>query len=416
MAGGPFSRAQFFDLSTPVIFNTYWFILFTVCFFPVYWLLRQPTARAVWLLGSCVVFHYFFAGPAGVMPIVVLGIITYFCALSRQKSPCVFGIIFCASALVLYKSTYFLCADLLGPLNAHWSTLAQKTAHNWLPAAPPLAISFFTFEFVHYLVEVYRGHAPMRGPGEFVRFAIYFPSLVAGPIKRYEEFNPNLKQGLGSVPIGDVAAGAQRIGIGLIKKVVVADNLTLMLKFYESDFNTLSPGDAWLFLVGLGARILFDFSGYSDIAIGLSQMMGVRLPENFRFPYLAVNLKDFWSRWHISLSTWIRDYIYIPLGGNRHGLVRRTANGAIAFALCGMWHGPAWNFILWGLWHGFGLAINSTYRSWTGPVGKGISFVFDKVPALSWLVTILFVGFGWLLFFYEPTRAWSMAVKLMSFR
>jgi alginate O-acetyltransferase complex protein AlgI len=171
-----------------------------------------------------------------------------------------------------------------------------------------------------------------------------------------------------------------------------------------------------LFLLALAARIVFDFSGYSDIAIGLARMAGVRLPENFNWPYLATSLQDFWQRWHISLSSWIRDYVYIPLGGSRHGQFRRVANGLIAFGLCGAWHGAAWHFVLWGLWHGFGLAINATYRSALGPVGTALGRIFDRLPALGWVLTFPFVAFGWLLFFYEPARAWAMAVKLVTFR
>jgi alginate O-acetyltransferase complex protein AlgI len=399
-----------------MIFNTYWFVIFAAAFFPVYWLLRWPVARGAWLLGSCVIFHFHFAGPAGVLPIIVLGTVTFFCALSRHRWLCVFAITLCAGALIGYKYVYFLCNDLVGVWNADWAKAGAKAAHKLLPIAPPLAISFFTFEFVHYLVEVHRGHPPMRRPGQFALFSIYFPSLVAGPIKRYEQFNPSLQGGLTAISVTDVAAGAQRIGIGMIKKIVIADNLTLALRHSEDRLGDLSRGDTWLLLVGLGARILFDFSGYSDIAIGLARMMGVRLPENFRWPYLAVNLRDFWSRWHISLSTWIRDYIYIPLGGNRHGPARRIANGALAFALCGAWHGASWHFVLWGLWHGAGLAISSSYSTLLGPVGAKLAVLFAKAPPLGWLVTLLFVGFGWLLFFYEPARAWSIALKLVALR
>src|SRR5882724_8263925 len=208
-----------------MIFNTYWFVLFAAAFFPIYWLLRWPLARATWLLGACTLFHFHFAGPAGVLPIVVLGLVTYACTLSRRRWLCGLAIALCAAALIFYKYTYFLCGDLLGWWNADWGRAGAHTAHRWLPAAPPLAISFFTFEFVHYLVEVYRGHPPMRRLGEFALFAIYFPSLVAGPIKRYEQFTPSLWNGLAGISLADVTAGAQRIGVGLIKKLIVADNL-----------------------------------------------------------------------------------------------------------------------------------------------------------------------------------------------
>src|SRR5581483_3497631 len=177
-----------------MIFNTYWFVVFAVAFFPIYWLLPWPTLRGVWLLAACAVFHFHFAGPAGVLPIIGLGLATYFCALSRQRWLCVAAIVLCAAALIGYKYVYFLCNDLVGAWNPAWAKLGATTAHRLLPAAPPLAISFFTFEFVHYLVEVHRGGPPLRRPDEFALFTIYFPSLVAGPIKRYHEFAPSLRR------------------------------------------------------------------------------------------------------------------------------------------------------------------------------------------------------------------------------
>jgi alginate O-acetyltransferase complex protein AlgI len=396
-----------------LIFNTYWFSLFVLGFFPVYWLLRLAVARGAWLLLACVLFHYHFAGPAGVLPIIVLGLVTYFCALTRRRWLVTAAIVVCVAALVGYKYTYFFCADLLGAWDPAWGAGASAAAHRWLPLAAPLGISFFAFEFVHYLVDVRRGHEPMRRPHEFMLFSIFFPSLVAGPIKRYEDFLPKLHRGLEEVSVVDVAEGFQRIGIGLVKKMVLADNLTLIIKSYEGRMATLRTGEAWTLFVLLGARILLDFSGYSDIAIGLARLMGIALPENFNFPYLARNIRDFWQRWHISLSSWIRDYVYIPLGGSRHGPARKLFNGIAAFALCGAWHGPAWHFILWGLWHGSGLAISSTYATWLGPLGQPLQTLFTKVPLVSWALTMLFVGLGWLLFFYEPTRAWSLAARLV---
>ncbi|OYU72827.1 MAG: membrane-bound O-acyltransferase family protein, partial [Alphaproteobacteria bacterium PA3] len=213
-----------------------------------------------------------------------------------------------------------------------------------------------------------------------------------------------------------VAAGAQRVALGFGKKILLADNLTVALAFYEKDFAALTAPEAWLFLAALAARILLDFSGYTDIALGFSQMLGLRLPENFNYPYAATGLRDFWARWHISLSSWIRDYVYIPLGGNRHGPVRRFLNLVLAFALCGLWHGAAGHFILWGLWHGGGLVVQGTYRSALGPLGAKLGATFDRVPLLSWATTLLFVAFGWLLFFYPVAQAWSMALKLLTFR
>ncbi len=398
-----------------MIFNTYWFILFSGVFFPVHWLLRRPAWRAAWLLAGCVVFHGHFAGPAGVMPIVLLGLCTYFAALSRHRGLITAAVVLNVAALGGCKYALFFSAQVLGAIHPGLGAAAAAQTAALLPAAPPLAISFFAFEFVHYLIEVRRGQEPIRRPHVFALFAIYFPSLVAGPIKRYQDFTAQLPLGLAGVGTADVTAGALRVTLGLAKKLVLADNLTQMINFYQQPHvaGYLSQGETWLLIAALGARILLDFSGYSDMAIGFSRMMGVRLPENFNYPYLATSLQDFWQRWHISLSTWIRDYIYIPLGGNRLGLGRKLANGLLAFALCGLWHGPAWNFVLWGLWHGVGLAVNSSYVTALGPVGRALGWFFAKVPVAGWALTLLFVAFGWLLFFYEPTEAALLAAQAL---
>jgi alginate O-acetyltransferase complex protein AlgI len=396
-----------------MIFNTYWFICFAAVFYPVYWLLLRPGPRLFWLLAGCVVFHAHFAGPAGMLPIIVLALVTYLAALSRRRAMCVAAIVLCVAALAFYKYAGFLSHELVARLVPSLAERLARPGEGLAAIAAPLAISFFTFEFVHYLSDVRRGRAPIRRPADFALFAIHFPSLVAGPIKRYEDYVPDLHRGLAGVSVDDVAAGLQRIATGLVKKVVLADNLALALDFYAGRFADLSLGQAWLFLAGLSLRLLLDFSGYSDLAIGLSRMLGVRLPENFNYPYLATNLRDFWRRWHMSLSSWIRDYVYIPLGGSRHGPFRKFANGMIAFGLIGLWHGAAWHFVLWGLWHGAGLAISSTYVVLLGPTGAQWERTLARWPVLGWALTLLYVGFGWLLFFYEPAQAWAMAAKLL---
>lgn len=398
-----------------MIFNTYWFLGFGAVFFPVYWLLWRPAWRKPWLLAGCLVFHWHFAGPAGVLPIVVIGGCTYFAALTRRRAATTAGVALCVAALVFYKYAAFVCEDVVAALAPDLGATLARQAAAIHPGAAPLAISFFAFEFIHYLVEVGKGGEPIRRPDDFALFALHFPSLVAGPIKRYQEYAPALLAGLARVTVDDVAAGAQRIALGVVKKVLLADNLTLMLNFYGDRFASLSVGEAWLFLAGLAARILLDFSGYTDMALGFSRLMGIRLPENFHWPYLATSLRDFWSRWHMSLTSWIRDYVYIPLGGNRHGRLRQLANGLIVFALCGLWHGPAWHFVLWGVWHGVGLAVNHSYAPILGAPGRWLQRAFTRLPVLGWALTLLFVAFGWLLFFYEPAQAGAMAGKLLGF-
>jgi alginate O-acetyltransferase complex protein AlgI len=283
-----------------------------------------------------------------------------------------------------------------------------------LPGAYPLAISFFIFEFVHYLFEVRRGGEPIRNPLKFLLFAIFFPSLVAGPIKRYTQFLPSLAEATSQgARAADFAEGGWRVAVGFVKKVMIADQLTNYIDQAQPQFASESILSRWLIVIALALRILLDFSGYSDIAIGCARMLGIRLPENFNWPYLATNIRDFWQRWHISLSSWIRDYIYIPLGGNRHGRIRQALNGLAAFALCGLWHGPAWHFVIWGIYHGAGLVVSSTYRRVPG-LGAAVALVLEKEPRLPWVLTLLFVGFGWLLFFYPVDEALTMTRLLFS--
>lgn len=403
-----------------MIFNTYWFVVFAAIVVPTYWLLRKSVLRLPFLGAACVVFHFEFAGPAGMAPIIALGVVTYFLGLTRNRAACAFGIVLSVLALCFYKYTHFLAVDLLGLFNPTWATAAEAAAKKALPIAPPLGMSFFAFEFVHYLFEVRKGGAPLKNPLHFLIFSLFFPSLVAGPIKRYGQFIPAVQAGAAGVGADDVAEGLRRIAIGFIKKVVIADNLTLAIDYYVPQtylttfpFGTLTISVRWFFLFLLAMRILMDFSGYSDIAIGLARLLGIKLPENFNWPYAARNIQDFWQRWHISLSSWIRDYIYIPLGGSRHGIVRKIFNGLLAFALCGLWHGPSWHFVIWGVYHGVGLAVcaNYIYLPVLGPL---LAKLLSRYPSFCWAGTQLFVWLGWLVFFYPVPDALRMANLLFT--
>ena len=390
-----------------MIFTTYWFYVFAVAFFPVCWLIRLPWLRLGWLLIACFVFHAHFAGAAGVAPIIVLGSLTFAAGLNRRRWVHFAAIGVVALALIVYKYSHFLAHDVVGAWRPELGQQFDHLLRTWLPATPPLAISFFTFEFVHYLYDVAHGSPPIRRPTQFAAFAFYFPSLVAGPIKRYQPFLETLHAGLARVPLDDVKLGLVRIAVGLGKKIVVADNLTAAIAFWQPQYADLALSARWVLVAAIGLRILMDFSGYTDIALGLALLMGIRLPENFNWPYAATSLQDFWQRWHISLSSWIRDYVYIPLGGNRHGLVRKIVNAIVAFGLCGLWHGPAWNFVIWGLLHGVGLAVQANYRTVPG-VGAWLATTMARLPLLAWALTMLFVFVGWLYFFYPVPEATRM--------
>jgi D-alanyl-lipoteichoic acid acyltransferase DltB (MBOAT superfamily) len=227
----------------------------------------------------------------------------------------------------------------------------------------PLAISFFTFEQISYLVDADAGKTHGYSLLDYALFVAYFPHLIAGPIVRHNDLIPQFRQTRGSND--DLATGITLFTIGLAKKTLIADNLA---PFADAIFNAagrgthLGPTDAWLGTLFFAFQIYFDFSAYSDMALGSSVMLGIRLPVNFHSPYKAASIIEFWRRWHISLSAFLRDYLYVPLGGNRHGSGRRYINLFITMLLGGLWHGANWTFMLWGGLHGFYLSINHAFR------------------------------------------------------
>lgn len=357
-------------------------------------------------------FHYHFAGPAGVLPIIFLGILTYLAGVSLNNRFRTLVIILSVTELLFYKYSIFVITQFFDLINIHQTQNVIDVAKiHFLPEAPPLAISFFVFEFVHYLVDLQRGKHPIKSVTDFTLFSIFWPSVVSGPIKRFEQFLPSLVSGCKKIDLLDIQIGSMRIVMGLVKKLLIADNLTAYIAYWQPNFANLSLEQRWIVFAAISLRILFDFSGYSDIAIGFARLMGIKLPENFNWPYLASSIQDFWRRWHISLSTWIRDYVYIPLGGNQYGFFRKISNGVIAFALCGLWHGAAWNFIIWGLYHGIGLVITTNFRIVIEKSQIGKVMLKLMLP-INWISTLLFVSIGWLLFFYPVNVATSMLFSL----
>ncbi len=256
------------------------------------------------------------------------------------------------------------------------------------PIHLPIGISFFTFQAISYLVDVHRGHAPVER--SLLRVALYislFPQLIAGPIVRFASVASALRER--SVDLAGYHAGLRRFVRGLAKKMLIANPLG---EVADAIF-ALPPGElgaqaAWLGAVCYALQIFFDFSGYSDMAIGLGRLFGFTFPENFRFPYVAASIREFWRRWHISLSTWFRDYLYIPLGGSRRGGARTALNLLVVFFLCGLWHGASANFVVWGLFHGAFLALERggfgrlLARAWR-PLRHGYALL---VVLVGWVV------------------------------
>lgn len=257
------------------------------------------------------------------------------------------------------------------------------------PFALPIGISFFTFQTMSYTIDVYLGR--VKASRSLINFGTYvsmFPQLVAGPIVRYSDIKDDLINK--KISLFNVSKGIERFAYGLFKKVIIADNLGRFSDVVFSDqAGDLNTPVAWLGILAYSFQIYFDFSGYSDMAIGLCRMLGINIPENFNYPYISRSIRDFWRRWHISLSTWFRDYVYIPLGGNKKGKKRTYINLFIVFFVTGMWHGASWNFIFWGLFHGLFLILERI----------GFGQILSKLPKpLSWLYTFLVVIIGWVFF------------------
>ncbi len=266
------------------------------------------------------------------------------------------------------------------------------------PGVPlPLGISFFTFHCLSYLVDVYRGRFPVnRRLREVALYIALFPQLVAGPIVRYKVIARQLHKRRHSM--GRASAGMRIFVIGLAQKVLVADPIAPLANAVFD--HTHSPGlaDAWTGVLAYTLQIYFDFAGYSNMAIGLGLVFGFTLPRNFNLPYRSLSITEFWRRWHITLSSWFRDYLYIPLGGNRGSAQRTYCNLVIVFLLCGLWHGASWTFVLWGAWHGGFLVMERA----------GLSARLARAPRLAaWAYTLVAVMFGWALF-----RAPSLADAL----
>ncbi len=277
--------------------------------------------------------------------------------------------------------------------------------------ALPIGISFFTFHHLSYVVDVYRHSRPaQRSPVQFITYIAMFPQLIAGPIVRYHEISEQLAD-TGRNRYDDFAAGFPRFALGLAKKVIVADTIAPVADaaFAHAGGQITTP-TAWLAALAYTIQIYFDFSGYSDMAIGLGVMLGFQLPENFNRPYSAYSVTDFWRRWHMSLSRWFRDYVYIPLGGNRRGTLRTYRNLLIIFVLCGFWHGANWTFLVWGLYHG-GLLVLERLLGWDRPPGTALSTVLRRAA------TFLLVVVGWVFFRAETmTEATGVLQAMFTWR
>lgn len=253
----------------------------------------------------------------------------------------------------------------------------------------PIGISFFTFQSMSYTIDLYRRKIKVqKNAASFMAFVTLFPQIVAGPIVRYEDVQNEIDDRKITEPM--IAGGISRFITGLGKKVLIADNIGLLWTQIKGiEFTELSAVSAWLGILAFTFQIYFDFSGYSDMAIGLGKMMGFTFPENFDYPYMSKSISEFWRRWHMTLGNWFKSYVYFPLGGSRKGTARTIINLLIVWTITGIWHGAAWNFMLWGAYFGVLIVLEKLF------LGK----ILEKIPSFfSWLYTFVLVVFGWVMF------------------
>ena len=310
---------------------------------------------------------------------------------ASKKRALVWGVVLNVATLGFFKYADFLLENL--------GAIPGLDFIEPLGIALPIGISFYTFQSMSYIIDVYRGTSAVQK--SFVNFGAYvsmFPQLIAGPIVRYSDVDRELNDR--KYTLDAAADGARRFVIGLAKKVLLADTAgALWEQIKDVPREQSSVLALWLGIILYAFQIYFDFSGYSDMGIGLGKILGFHFPENFNYPYISRSITEFWRRWHITLSTWFKEYVYIPLGGNRHGTARLVLNLLVVWFLTGFWHGAAWNFVLWGLYYFVLLVAEKLFlKKW-----------LDRMPnVLSHAYSLFFILIGWLIFYFKPDfGGWS---------
>jgi alginate O-acetyltransferase complex protein AlgI len=355
-----------------MLFNSFTYMLFLPAVVLIYWTIpgRFRGSRATLLLVASYIFYMNWKPAYGLL-IFALTAINYALGLAlekfaaRKKPILIAGLIFNLGCLCFFKYANFILGSIFSSVHGLNALFMPDQADNWASPALkiilPLGISFFTFEFIHYIVDVYRGSAAVRNFRDFALFAAFFPSQIAGPIKRFQDFTHQLVE----KPVFSSAnfrEGMFLILQGLFKKIVLGDNMGYVVNTGFNHISRMGFVDTWIAVAGFTFQIFFDFSGYTDIGRGSALLLGYKVPENFNWPFLAANLTEFWRRWHISLSTWLRDYLFIPLGGSRVSAGRARFNTMLTMVLGGLWHGAAWHYVIWGAFHGTGLVLS---KEWT---------------------------------------------------
>ena len=376
-------------------------LLLLVTFVGYWWVLRTQRARNLWLLAASVVFYAHW-NPWLVTLVIATAVYDYRMALAiedarserSRRRRLAWAVAVPLGLLAWFKYTNFLVAQAWLPLSRLGFGAPAPVFHIVLP----LGISFYTFETIAYVVDVYRRRMPAeRRVLDYTLFLLFFPHLIAGPIVRADQFLPQIR-GARTLDWSRAEIGVRLFVFGMLKKAVVADQLALLVDPVFARPDAYATATIWTAVVCYAVQIYCDFSGYSDMAIGAAHLLGIKLPMNFRMPYFSASPAEFWRRWHITLSTWLRDYLYIPLGGNRGGTLSTYRNLLLTMLLGGLWHGAAWTFVAWGAYHGALLALHRAipWPQWTGR---------RMLHPARVAATFVLVCIGWVLFRAESLGA-----------
>ncbi len=379
-----------------MLFNSLEFVLFFIVVTTLFYLSPHRFRWVLLLLASCYFYMAFLP-----IYILILGgtiIIDYFAGIyieksigRKRKALLILSLVANIGVLCVFKYYNFINENI-GLILSFWH---HSNPLPYLNILLPIGLSFHTFQAMSYTIEVYRGNQSAEKKfGLYALYVMFYPQLVAGPIERPQQLLPQLKLN-DTFDARGVSAGLQQMLMGFVKKLVVADRLAINVDYIYNHSADQSGKSLAMATVFFAFQIYCDFSGYTDIAIGAAKVLGIDLMKNFNRPYLAASLSQFWHRWHISLSTWFRDYVYFPLGGNRVGKLHMYVNLLVVFLISGLWHGAKWTFVIWGLLNGFIMIIESMFKIKTKP-GNGISTLFKT------LLTFVLICFTWI-FFRAPT-------------
>jgi len=371
----------------------------------VYFFIDKKYKNAVILIGS--IFFYAWGAPKFIFVILFTTLLDFYLVGLMDKTTndkhrkiiLLISVSINLGLLFYFKYSNFFIENI----NAAFSIFGDKQIH-WTKLILPIGISFYTFETITYVVDVYRRvHKPLTKFWDYQLYIILFPKLIAGPIIRYHELADQIKERADN--IDDKLIGFYRFAFGLGKKVLIANQMGVVAdQIFASNFSDMSTFTAWIGSLAYTFQIYFDFSGYSDMAIGLAKMMGFKFPENFNNPYIAHSITDFWRRWHMTLGSWMKNYLYIPLGGNQVSKTRLYFNLWLVFLASGLWHGASWSFIFWGAFHGFFLVIERAF------FGKFLARM-GKLPSIA--ITFFIVNISWVFFRVEKIKDAFLYLKNM---